>query len=147
MNKYTKIGLGVLLVAIIFTAGRFSKPTKVETKTVTKTETVKVEGKTRVVYRDRVISPDGTITEHEQEREDTNTREESKSSASTENTVTNDVGLTLAALAVKSVKDVGGETGVQIVASKRILGGLNLATSFTSFKDEKLAAVGLGWSF
>ena len=147
MNKTTKIALSVLAIAIVFTAGRFSKPSKVETRTITKTETVKVEGKTRIVYRDRVISPDGTITEKEVEREDTNTREESSSVASSEKTITNDAGLTLSALGVKSLKDIGGETGAQIVLSKRLIGALGVSTSFTSYKYEKLAALGVSWSF
>lgn len=144
MNKPTKVLLAVLTIALIFTAGRFSKPTKVETKVVTKVETVKVEGKTRIVYRDRVISPDGTITEKEVEREETNTREESSSVASSEKTVQNDVGLTLSALAVVDVKDISGEREYAVVASKRLIGALNVSVMATS--DRKIGA-GLGWSF
>lgn len=144
MNNSTKVLLSVLVIAVIFTAGRFSKPTKVETKVVTKVETVKVEGKTRIVYRDRVISPDGTITEKEVEREETSTREESSSVASSEKTIQNDVGLTLSALAVVDVKDISGEREYAIVASKRIIGALNVSVMATS--DRKIGA-GLGWSF
>lgn len=144
MNKSTKIALSVLVIAVIFTVGRFSKPTKVETKVVTKIETVKVEGKTRIVYRDKITKPDGTVIEKEVEREDTNTREESKSVASSENSVTNDVGLVLAALAVVDVKDIGGEREYALVASKRVIGALNVSVMATS--DRKIGA-GLGWSF
>lgn len=144
MNNTKKALISIAVIAIVFTAGRFSKPTKVETKTVTKVETVKVEGKTRIVYRDRVISPDGTITEKEVEREDTNTREESSSVASSEKTVQNDVGLVLAALAVVDVKDIKGEREYAIVASKRVIGALNVTAMATS--DKKIG-VGLGWSF
>ena len=144
MNNSTKVLLSVLVIAVIFTAGRLSKPTKVETKVVTKVETVKVEGKTRIVYRDRVISPDGTITEKEVEREETNTREESSSVASSEKTVQNDVGLTLSALAVVDVKDISGEREYALVASKGLIGALNVSIMATS--DRKIGA-GLGWSF
>lgn len=144
MNKTTKIALSVLAIAVIFAAGRFSKPTKIETKVVTKTETVKVEGKTRVVYRDRVISPDGTITEKEVEREDTNTREESSSVASSEKTVTNDVGLTISALTYFPVSKPNSEPEYAVVASKRLLGALNGTVMATS--DKKLG-IGIGWSF
>ena len=147
MNNTKKALISIAVLAIVFTAGRFSKSTKVETKTVTKVETVKVEGKTRIVYRDRVISPDGTITEKEVEREETNTREESNSVASSEKTVQNDVGLTLGALAVKSMKDIKGDTGIQITGSKRLVGAFGIGGSFTSFKDEKLVAAGVTWSF
>lgn len=144
MNKPTKVLLAVLTIAVIFTAGRFSKPTKVETKVVTKVETVKVEGKTRIVYRDKITKPDGTVIEKEVEREDTNSKEESKSVASSENTTTNDVGLTLSALAVVDVKDISGEREYALVASKRLIGALNVTIMATS--DSKVGA-GLGWSF
>lgn len=144
MNKYTKIGLGVLLLAVVFTAGRFSKPTKVQTKIETKTITVKEEAKTRIVYRDRVISPDGTITEKEIEREDTNIREESSSVAKSENTVTNDSGLTLSALAIAPIKDLSGDREYAVVASKRVLGALNVVASIST---DKRVGIGLGWSF
>lgn len=144
MNNKTKIGLVLAGLALSFSAGYFATPNKVVTKTLTKTETVKVEGKTRIVYRDRVISPDGTITEKEVEREDTNTREESKSTASSEKSVTKDVGLVISALAIVDVKDVKGEREYGVVVSKRVLGALNV-TGFAS--TEKTVGVGLGWSF
>ena len=144
MNKATKIGLGVLILAVSFTAGRFSKPSKVQEKIVTKIEVVKEEAKTRIVYRDRVTSPDGTITEKEVETEETNTRTESSTASSSDKIVRNDVGLTLSALAIAPIKDIGGEREYALVASKRVLGGLNVAASITT--DKKLG-LGLGWSF
>ena len=59
MKTSHKILLLFVAIAVTFTAGRYSKPTKIETKEVVKTVTVKEEAKTRVVYRDRVIKPDG----------------------------------------------------------------------------------------
>jgi len=144
MNKATKIGLAVLVLAVAFTAGRFSKPSKVEEKIVTKIEVVKEEAKTRIIYRDRVTSPDGTITEKEVETEETNTRTESNTASSSDKIVRNDVGLTLAALAIAPIKDIGGDREYALVASKRVLGGLKVAASITT--DKKLG-LGLGWSF
>lgn len=144
MNNTKRTLAFILTGIVVFTAGRFSKPTKVETKTVTKIETVKVEGKTRVVYRDRVISPDGTIREKEVEREETNTREESNSVASSEKTVQNDVGLVLSALAITDTKDIHKDKEYAITASKRIIGALNVSAIITS---ERKVGVGIGWSF
>lgn len=144
MSNTKKVLISITVLAIVFTAGRFSKPTKVETKIETKTVTVKEEAKTRIVYRDRVISPDGTITEKEVEREDTNTREESSSVAKSEKTVQNDVGLVLSALTYVDAKNIGDEREYAVVASKRVIGALNVTAMATS--DKKIG-VGLGWSF
>jgi hypothetical protein len=144
MNKITKIGLGILLLAIVFTAGRFSKPAKVETKEVVKTVTVKEEGKTKIVYRDRETRPDGTVIEKEVEREDSYSRDSSEYNRSTDKKVTNDSGLTLSALAVVKIDDIKGDRDYAAVVSKRILGGLNVSAMATT--DKKIG-VGLGWSF
>ncbi len=78
------IGAGVVLLALVasFSAGRFSAPLKVETrdvervvfkdkmvtveKVVERVVTVEKEAKveTRIVWRDRVITKEGTVTEH-----------------------------------------------------------------------------------
>jgi len=69
-NKY-KVLLSILVLAVTFTAGVFSRPAKVKTNTVVETKIVKEEAKTRIVYRDKITKPDGTIIEKEVEREDT----------------------------------------------------------------------------
>ncbi len=74
MNPWTKRGLvvGAVLAALAgaYGAGRFAAPTKVVTKTevVTKEVIKEVKAETKVIYRDRVvdrvITKDGTVTEH-----------------------------------------------------------------------------------
>ncbi len=82
----------VVALAGAFSAGRFSAPEKVVTKevevfkdrvvekVVTKevevVKVVKAKAETKIVYRDRVITPDGTVKEHEEER--TETKEDEK---------------------------------------------------------------------
>jgi hypothetical protein len=65
MTTLNKIILLIISLAISFSIGYFATPTKIETKTIVKTETVKVEGKTRIVYRNKITKPDGTVTENE----------------------------------------------------------------------------------
>ena len=144
MNILTKILLGTLLVAVIFTAGRYSKATKVETKEVVKIVTQKEEAKTRVVYRDKVTKPDGTIIEKEVEREETNTKEVSQLDRESERVSTNDVGLVLSAVVTFKATDPNGDREYSIIASKRLLGGLNM-TGLVS--NQKRIGVGFGWSF
>lgn len=148
IDKKILIVLGsVLLLVISFSLGYYATPTKTIVKQVVKTETVKVEGKTRIVYRNKVTLPNGTITENEVEKEETNTKEESKSVATFEKLTVKDLGLTISALAVKPINDLNGETGGQIVLSKRLLGAVNITTSATVYKNDKLLGVGVGWSF
>lgn len=103
-SKAKKIGIGVLVGALAlagaFSAGRFSAPLQVETKTITvKGETIHEKGETiyihdqakietRVVYRDRVITKDGTITEHEVERAEAKTESKVSAASNTERTAT-----------------------------------------------------------
>lgn len=83
----------VILAALVgaFSAGRFSAPLQVETRTIKgetviekvfiKGDTVYVKEKAKIVWRDRVIKPDGTITEREVEK--TDTKEDTKVSITT----------------------------------------------------------------
>lgn len=144
MNNKTKLLLIVAGLAISFGLGYFATPTKTVEKQVVKTETVKVEGKTKIVYRDRVVKPDGTIIESEVEKEETNTREESNTLASSEKTTVKDVGLTLSALAIKDVSELGKKTEFGVHVSKRVLGAVSVNVLATT---DKKVGVGLGWSF
>jgi hypothetical protein len=86
----------LLALAAAFVGGRFSAPLQVKTidtvrveyrdRVVETVKTVEVMAKaeTKIVYRDRVITKDGTITEHETER--TATREDSVKNDQTEKT-------------------------------------------------------------
>lgn len=83
MNRALIAGVAVAGLAAAFSAGRFSAPRKVETRDVehvvfkdkivevVKTVEVKAKAETKVVYRDRVTTKDGTVTEREVERTDT----------------------------------------------------------------------------
>lgn len=144
MNLTTKILFGTLSVAIVFTAGRYSKPTKVETKEVVKIVTQKEETKTRVVYRDKVTKPDGTIIEKEVEREDTQSKELAVTNKEFESVTMNDVGLVISTVVTFKATDPNGDREYSIIASKRLLGGLNM-TGLVS--NQKRVGIGFGWSF
>lgn len=93
------IVVGCVLLALVgaFSAGRFSAPLKVEEKLIhdkgetiyVKGETVYVKAEAKIVWRDRVILKDGTVTEHEIEK--TDTKEDAKISTSASATLTDHV--------------------------------------------------------
>jgi hypothetical protein len=144
MTTLNKIILLIISLAISFSIGYFATPTKIETKTIVKTETVKVEGKTRIVYRNKITKPDGTVTENEVEKEDTNTREETKSLAESKTIVSNDTGATLSILAIVDSNNIARLREYGLSVSKRVLGSLTVTGLVTT--DKKIGA-GLGWSF
>lgn len=72
------------VAATSFAFGRGTRPepevrevvrTEWRDRVITRTVVQREEAKTRVVYRDRVMSPDGTVREREVEREDTKVAE------------------------------------------------------------------------
>lgn len=76
-SRWALVGAGVALLAATFAAGRYTVPAAevVQYDGVTATvqqwsRTVhhREEARTRVVVRDRVVTPDGTVREHEEER-------------------------------------------------------------------------------
>lgn len=147
MSSKTKI-IGVLiLIGLAFGVGYYATPSKVEIqiKEVVKTVTVKQKGKTKIVYRTRVTSPDGTITETENERTDTtiseNTNTETKKEQST--VTTKDVGLTLSMLAISDIKNLDKrEYGLH--ATKRVFSNVVVGAMVTT--DKKIG-VSVGLSF
>jgi hypothetical protein len=143
MNKRNVI-IGLLLVAVSFGVGYFATPTKVKTKVKEVVKIVKEEQKTKIVYREKIVYPDGTTVEKEQEREDTNTRESSESTKTASSEVTKDTGLTLSALAIVDVADIKGQREYGVTVSKRVLGAINVTGLVTT--DKKIG-VGIGWSF
>jgi hypothetical protein len=148
LDLKTKVVICIVLLAVGFGSGYFSKPTSVvtEIKEVVKTVTVKEEAKTKVVYKDRIVHPDGTIEEHERSQEQTNTREASlNESSKTSNTETkNDVGLTLQALAIVDIKDITGTREYGIYVKKRIFSNISVGAIITT--DKKIGA-GIGLDF
>lgn len=148
MTTIQKIGLALVALAMSFGLGYFTTPTKVETKTIVKTETLKVEGKTKVVYKEKITQKDGTIIEKEYEKEQTRTEESSKSLAQSESKSEKDTGLVIGALGYVNTKELTNGIDYGIIASKRVLGAINVIGSIVVEKDSnvKLGA-GVGWSF
>ena len=148
LDTKKKVIIGLVIIAIAFTAGFFAKPAKVVTQTteVIKTVTVKEEAKVKIVYRTVVTAPDGTKTETESSREDTNTKENSASESvkTAKSEVTNDTGLTLSALAIVDSSDITGHRDYGIHVTKRVLGSVNVGVLATL---DKKVGVSLGLSF
>lgn len=144
MNNKTKIGLGILALVIAFGIGRFSKPAKVETKEVVKTVVQKEEAKVKIVYKEKVTSPDGTTTEKEVSREDTNSTENSSTSKVSESSVKNDAGLTIQALAIANISDITGKQEYGLSVKKRVIGNLGFGILATT--DKKIG-VGISVDF
>lgn len=148
MNNTKKVIIAILAIGISFGAGMFAKPAKVKTevKEVIKTVTIKEEGKTKIVYKDRIVRPDGTIEEHERSEENSNTREGTSTEASrtAKNETTRDVGLTLQALAIVDIKDITGQREYGIYAKKRVFANVSVGALVTT--DKKIG-VGLGLDF
>lgn len=142
-NKY-KILIGISALVLSFGLGYYATPNKIVTKEVIKTETVKVEGKTKVIYRNKITKPDGTITENEVEKEETNSREESKSVATSEKSITKDLGLVLSGLYIVDATNISDKREYGITVSKRVFGALNVTGVATT---DKRIGLGLGWSF
>lgn len=147
MNKQ-KLLLAAILLAVGAGIGYFAKPAKVETKTVevVKTQTKVEKGKTKVVYKTRIIHPDGTVEEIETTKEDShsNTEAVTDSTKQSEITVTNRAGLTVQALAVSSFANLRQpEYGAYV--SKRVVG--NITVGVGAVPTLKLAIVGVGMEF
>ncbi len=147
MKTSTKAYIVFALIIISFGLGYYATPTKVEIKTVVKTETLKVEGKTKVIYRDKITHPDGTIVEKEVEREETNTREETKSLATSETLKTKDAGTVLSALGYINTSSPLSGIDYGITGSKRIFGALNGVGSVIVEKNNVKFGAGVGWGF
>lgn len=147
MGKTKKVLIGLAIIAVSFGAGFFAKPTKVKTeiKEVIKTVTIKEEAKTKIVYKDRIVLPDGTIKETERSEENTNSREGTSTEASrTANSeTTRDVGLTLQALAIVDIKDFAGEREYGIYAKKRVFSNISVGALVTP----KQLGIGIGMDF
>jgi hypothetical protein len=139
MTTTNKIIFSVLALGLAFGAGYFTKPTK--TVEVVKKEYVKEEAKTKVVYREKITKPDGTITETEHEREDTRTVVEAKQESS--KVVENRVGLTLQALAYVPINDLT-QRDYGVIVSKRVFSNVVVGAMATT--DKKIGLT-LGLEF
>lgn len=144
MENKKIIGIGVLILAIGYGIGYFTKPTKVETVTVEKVKIEKQAAETKIVYKTKVITKDGTVTETETSKTDSKTSENVDSSKSTETVVKNDVGLNLAALAIVDSNNLSGQREYAITASKRVIGNFTVNGIVTT---DKKVGVGIGLQF
>lgn len=145
MNKNVTIGLSVIvLLAVSFYAGHYTKPTKVKDEVKQVVKTGKEEQKTKIVYREKIVYKDGTIVEKETEREDTNTKEQTESIKVVTNETTKDVGLTLSALAVAPVSDITNDREYGVHVTKRVFS--NIAVGVMATTDKKVG-VSVGLTF
>lgn len=137
------LGIALLLIAIGYGIGYFTKPTKVETVTVEKVRIEKQAAETKIVYREKITKPDGTVTEIEQSKTDTKTLENAQSEKSAESIVKNDLGLNLSALAISDVNNLAArEYGIHV--TKRVLGDFTVGAMATT--DKKIG-VSVGIEF
>ena len=92
-NNYNLIGLGVLLLLGSFGGGYYmgtgNKEIQIQEKIIYKEQEVKIEYRDRTVIKERTITPDGTITEREIDRDvskDTETHTSEKETDKSETT-------------------------------------------------------------
>ena len=148
MNIKQKALIGLTVVSISFGAGFFAKPAKVKTeiREVVKTVTLKEEAKIKLVYRTVVTSPDGTKTETESSREDTNTKENSSNESTkiASKEVTRDIGLSLQALTIVNINDISANREYGLVVKKRVFSNISISALVTT---DKKVGLGLGVDF
>lgn len=149
LRSYLIVAGVVLAVgAGAFAAGRFAAPMKVETRevervvfkdrVVEKVVTVTLAAKTKIVWRDRVVAPDGTTTTREVEKTDTRedtTRTDDRVATSEGTTereavtiTTNRPGWRVGALVGLSLREpllpIAGPLILGLSAERRLIGGL-----------------------
>jgi hypothetical protein len=174
MDTWKRRGLVALLVVLAlvgaFVAGRFSAPLQVQTIDVVKVafqdrevvrEVVKVEkakAETKIVWRDRIVTKDGTVTVREVEKTDTKTdtvrtgegvkvsdRVSSSESSHTQTVTLRPkwrVGLQVGAAWPKPLLPIAGPLVLGLQVDYRIVGGLTAGVWLNTF-----GAAGVGLSF
>lgn len=141
LSKHWETVLGILMIVAIFYAGRYTAPTKVETKTVT----VEVE-KTKVVEKKVIVektNPDGSKTTVT--TVDTNTETQTDSTSNT-TTVKENKKSTLNVYAMGGLDVTNPANGFIVGAhvSKQLIGPISIGLfGFTN----KTAGVSIGMSF
>jgi hypothetical protein len=144
MKLQYKILIALAALAISFGIGYYATPTKIQETVKVEYKDSKVEVKTRIVYRDKVTKPDGTIIESEVEKEDTNTVEKSEGSVATEKVSVKDSGLVLGVLGIVDTDKPVDGIKYGITVSKRVLGAVTVHGLVTT---DKQIGVGVGWEF
>lgn len=144
MKLQYKILIGIAALAVSFGIGYYATPAKIQEKVRVEYKDSKVEVKTKIVYRDKITKPDGTIIEKEVEKEDTNTREESESKIETEKIAVKDTGIVLGVLGIIDVEKPTDSVKYGLSVSKRVLGAVTVHGLVTNKLE---LGVGVGWSF
>lgn len=153
MNKYVKYGIiGLLLVAIGFGAGKYSKPAEVKQKAEIHQEVQqiekKLENKNLVIKTKKTTNVDGSIVEESitEDKSITKTDSElnSKTDIKTETITIRDIGLNLGVLAIKDINKLSDKTEYAFVVKKRIFSAVTINGLVTT--DKKIG-LGLGWDF
>lgn len=139
MALKNKILILLAAIGIGFGIGYFTKPAKVVE--VIKKEIVKEAAITKIVYREKIVRPDGTVIETERSREDSHTSEQIKEESS--KTVTNRLGLNISALAYAPTNKLT-QTEYGVIVSKRVVG--NVTAGILATTDKKIG-VTLGLEF
>lgn len=143
-----KIVTAIALVAIGFGIGYFTKPTKIETRTVevVKQQEAKQQDTAKIVYREKIVYKDGTVKEVEKTEDTSSTKESSlkESNKSSENLVKNDVGLNLSALAIADVNNITGQREYGLHVSKRVFSNITVGAMATT---DKKVGVSVGFQF
>lgn len=147
LNNKQKIAIIIGIFALGTGTGYFSKPTKVETRTVEVVKEVikKQEQKDRVIFKEKIVYKDGTVVEREIDKDKTITEEESSkdSSKSSENIVKNDIGLNLSVLAISDISSIATpEYGVHV--TKRVISNITVGAMAST---DKKVGVSVGLSF
>jgi hypothetical protein len=134
---YATLGILVIL-GLVFEAGRYSKPAKVEIqtkeviKTVIQKDVTKDEKKNKVVHIIETVKSDGTKTTDttitDKGEIDTHTVVDvSKDTTKSSDTIiTRDVGLTIQAFATANMSDLSGNRDYGLSVSKRTFGNLRI---------------------
>lgn len=144
MKLQYKILIGLAALAVSFGIGYYATPTKIQETVKVEYKDSKVEVKTKIVYRDKITKPDGTIIESEVEKEDTNTVEKSEGSIATEKIAVKDSGLVLGVLGIIDADKPVDGIKYGITVSKRVLGAVTIHGLVTT---DKQIGVGVGWEF
>lgn len=142
MNKKYYIIGGLVLLALVFEAGRFTKPAEIKIQTKEVVKTVKEEAKTKIVYKEKIVYKDGTVIERETDTEHSNTKESNESTKQASSETKRDVGLTLSALAIVDSSNIKGHQDYGIHVTKRVFS--NVVVGGFASTDKKIGvSVGL----
>ncbi len=130
VEKKTLVVISLVLLALGWGAGYFTKPTEVKIKTVevVKVQTVKEEAKNKIVYKERVVYKDGTVKEIEKTEDSSHTKDSSTSDkqSSSEQITKNDIGFHASVFAMSPISSLGKDMAYGVHLSKRIFSNVSI---------------------